>query len=165
MFTPIKFFMPGIARPAGSKSAFGLKSGGKYTGRFVVVDACKKSKNWKNEVNWAAKPFTPKTGLLQGPLCVKMIFQIQRPAGHYGSGKNSGQVKASANQMPVVKPDVLKLARAVEDGMTGIIYRDDSQIVTEILAKRYVHENPGVQIEISRASEADEIPENLQLGI
>jgi Holliday junction resolvase RusA-like endonuclease len=37
----------------------------------------------------------------------------------------------------VTRPDVLKLARAAEDALTGIVWRDDSQIVHETLAKVY----------------------------
>lgn len=32
-------------------------------------------------------------------------------------------------------PDVLKLARGVEDALTGIVWRDDAQIVNESLSK------------------------------
>ena len=32
-------------------------------------------------------------------------------------------------------PDVLKLARGVEDALTGIVWRDDAQIVNESLNK------------------------------
>ena len=32
---------------------------------------------------------------------------------------------------------MLKLARAVEDAMSGVVYRDDAQVVTEVLRKRY----------------------------
>jgi len=32
---------------------------------------------------------------------------------------------------------VLKLARAVEDALTGVIWADDAQIVDEVIRKRY----------------------------
>jgi Holliday junction resolvase RusA-like endonuclease len=56
-------------------------------------------------------------------------------------------LKASAPIAPPVKPDVLKLARAVEDAMSGIIYKDDAQIVTERLCDRYGI-LPGVAIQV-----------------
>jgi Holliday junction resolvase RusA-like endonuclease len=55
-----------------------------------------------------------------------------------------------------VKPDVLKLARAVEDALTGILYRDDAQIVTEVLRKRY-GDPPRVEIRLSPVATLDQI--------
>jgi crossover junction endodeoxyribonuclease RusA len=54
------------------------------------------------------------------------------------------------------KPDSLKLARAVEDALTKIIYVDDSRIVTHVIRKRFaVDSPPRVEIEIRPATEAD----------
>jgi Holliday junction resolvase RusA-like endonuclease len=36
----------------------------------------------------------------------------------------------------------LKLARAAEDALTQVIWRDDSQIVSEVLLKVYADSNP-----------------------
>jgi len=74
---------------------------------------------------------------LEGPLLLELTFWIPRPKGHYGSGKNAAVVKAGAPFAPTVKPDLLKLTRAVEDALTGIVYRDDSQITSETLQKAY----------------------------
>ena len=38
---------------------------------------------------------------------------------------------------PTARPDLLKLARAVEDAIQSVVYRNDSQIVDEVLHKRY----------------------------
>lgn len=145
---PIIFFVPGVAKPAGSKTAFGLKSGGHYTGRFVVTDACKGSKPWKKVVSAEAmnhKPAMP----LDCPLSARFSFIISRPKCHYRTGKNAHILKDDAPLHPTSKPDVLKLTRAVEDALTKIIYVDDSQIVTEHISKRY-GSAPGVNIEINR---------------
>ena len=32
---------------------------------------------------------------------------------------------------------LLKLTRAVEDALTGLVWRDDAQVVDEVLSKRY----------------------------
>jgi Holliday junction resolvase RusA-like endonuclease len=66
-----------------------------------------------------------------------MDFIMPRPKGHYRSGKHAGEVKDGAPPYPAVKPDAGKLARGTEDALTGIVWRDDSQIVTEVLTKRY----------------------------
>ena len=59
---------------------------------------------------------------LTGALSVSFTFFMPRPKGHFGTGKNAA---------------ALKLARAAEDAMTGIVYRDDAQIVLEHIAKAY----------------------------
>ncbi|AJX59848.1 RusA family crossover junction endodeoxyribonuclease [Burkholderia pseudomallei] len=38
---------------------------------------------------------------------------------------------------PSVKPDIDNCAKAILDGMNGIAYRDDTQIVIALLSKRY----------------------------
>ena len=66
---------------------------------------------------------------------VEFVFHRRRPKGHFGSGRNAGVVKASAPAHPTSRPDVLKLARAAEDALTGIVWHDDAAIVDERLRK------------------------------
>lgn len=132
MFEPITITVFGKAQPAGSKRAFRHRA----TDKVVVTDSNPKAKSWKNEV--AATAGIQYLGpLLDVPLSVEMTFYEVRPKGHYGTGRNEGIVKDSAPVYPCGRPDVLKLARGVEDALTGVVWRDDSRIVDEYLAKRY----------------------------
>lgn len=133
--SPIVIQVFGNAQPAGSKKAIPL-GGRNPTGRWAVVDDNKKSGPWKDQVAQEAgeQYHGP---LLQGPLSVELVFFQVRPKGHYGTGRNAGMVKDGAPAYPCAKPDALKLARAVEDALTGIVWRDDSLIVDERIAKRY----------------------------
>jgi Holliday junction resolvase RusA-like endonuclease len=140
--TSIAFTVPGIAAPAGSKKGF-------YNAkarRVVIVDDSKRSRPWKAQVSEAAAEAMTFNGddgtsgyrpLLEGPLHLELIFHVNRPKGHYGSGRNADKVKPGAPWAPTVKPDLLKLARAVEDALSGLVYRDDAQIVVETLQKAY----------------------------
>jgi len=75
-----------------------------------------------------------------------LIFTKARPKGHYGTGRNAGILKDWAlDLMPTGKPDVLKLGRAIEDAMNGVVYLDDSQIVEEHLSKVY-GAKPGAKV-------------------
>lgn len=133
----IRFTVYGKAQPAGSKRGFSRG------GRTVVVDANKNAKPWKQEVTGAALgamtvPANSDTigyhiKPLEGPLIVTFAFYVARPKGHYGTKG----LRPSAPDYPTTRPDLLKLARAVEDAMTGVVYRDDSQIVREELEKHY----------------------------
>ena len=131
----IQFTVFGHAMPGGSKKAFVHPA----HGRAVIVDASN-NKSWRQEVSLAAREAMGRaesTDPLRCALSVSFVFYRPRPKGHYGSGRNAGIVKESAPAFPTTRPDVLKLARAVEDSMTGIVYGDDSQIVDERLVKRW----------------------------
>lgn len=128
----MKFTVYGIAQPAGSKRGFSNQK----TGRVIITDANNKAKPWKAEVRTAAAEAAGRNGLvglMDGPLELSLTFYVPRPKSHIGARG----VRPSAPMFPTVKPDVLKLARAVEDACTGVVWRDDSQIVTELLSKRY----------------------------
>src|SRR5690606_30101849 len=133
----IRITVYGTPAPAGSKKGFPLRGkGGKIVG-VRVTDDSKRSKPWQAAVRSEAADVVNGAPLLDGPLEVEITFYVRRPKGHFGSGKNAGVVKASAPAFPTTRPDVLKLARAVEDSLSGIVYRDDAQIVTEDLRKRF----------------------------
>ena len=139
---PISFFVQGEAAPGGSKSAFPLKKNGVFI-RSMIVDASgKNGKNWRNMVAFEGKRAFGSQPLWDCPIRVTFRFIRLRPAGHW---TKNGALSSSARMYPTTKPDVLKLARAVEDALTGIIWIDDAQIVTETLTKRY-GPKPGVEI-------------------
>lgn len=131
----LSFTVYGKAQAAGSKRAFKHRT----TGAFIVADANAKAKPWKKEVADAAATamlshaITSNGTLVDGPLAVQMLFYVPRPKGHYGAKG----LRKSAPRCPTVRPDVLKLARGVEDAMTGIVYRDDAQIVHEQIVKYF----------------------------
>lgn len=133
----VEFTVYGTPRPAGSKRAVpvGKKGGPK---RWVVTDDNKKSAPWKDQVSQVAGEAMEATGvgLLDGPLAVVFRFVVNRPKGHLNS---RGELNAAGRRRPypTVKPDALKLARGVEDAMSGVVYRDDAQIVRELLEKDY----------------------------
>lgn len=138
----VAFTVHGTPQPAGSKRGFHNPK----TGRVIVTDANPQARPWKAQVaDTAAQAMTfhsdeGTSGYLppfDGPLAVELVFWVTRPKGHYGTGRNAGIVRASAPEFPTVRPDLLKLARAVEDAIAGIVYRDDAQIVAETLLKRY----------------------------
>jgi crossover junction endodeoxyribonuclease RusA len=149
----ITFMVEGIAQPAGSKKAFPMYKGSRkwgklappqFTGHVSVVDANPKNKKWQAVVKISAMQFY--TGKpLDGPLVVSFSFYLPRPKSHTYT---DGRLKSDAPAYPTVKPDVLKLSRAIEDALTGICYNDDSQIVTEVLMKRYTTAQPFVHVDI-----------------
>jgi Holliday junction resolvase RusA-like endonuclease len=130
----VTFVVYGNSQPAGSKRAFALRKGGVLTGRVAVSDDNPKSKDWKQQVAYAAREAYAGP-LLAGPLKVSLKFYRVRPGGHFGKRGLNG--KGLTMPSPTTKPDVLKLARAVEDALTGVVWRDDAQIVDEQISKAW----------------------------
>ena len=83
----------------------------------------------------------------EGPLWVSCHFYMPRPKGHYGTGKNAGNLKASAPQWHIKKPDVDNLLKFVLDCLNGMAWRDDCQIV-ELFGKKAYSDNPRPEIKI-----------------
>ncbi len=141
--------------PAGSKTAFPLKGKNGWLkgegGRPIinVVDANPKAKAWKMEVaEEAAKQY--RAQLIDRPVRCFMTFYLQRPKGHYGTGKNERVLKDSSPLHHTKAPDALKLARGVEDALTGVVWVDDAQVHRGGQRKVYVHpwEDQGVVVEV-----------------
>lgn len=127
----IEFVAYGHPQPAGSKTAMRNR----HTGKIVVIDAAKQSRPWKSHVASVAGAAVLVAGgqLLEGPLSLRVTFYVPRPKGHYGKRG----LRASAPGYPAVRPDVTKLLRAVEDACNGVLWRDDSQIVSQHALKLY----------------------------
>lgn len=130
---PVSFTVVGKAQPGGSKRSFRHP----HTGKDMVVDANRKAKPWQSIVASVAAEAMHGRRLFTGALLVRFAFYQPRPRGHFGIGRNSHLLRGSAPRYPIVRPDVLKLARAVEDALTGVCWRDDALIVSEHLSKHY----------------------------
>ncbi len=137
--------------PQGSKQSQVIYQGGKpviKNGRVLTVvrNANDDLQNWRNQVAEAVlgeyQEQVSDIGsdglpLMQGAVSLRIVFLRPRPKGHHGTGRNAGKLKESAPEWPTTKPDTLKLARAVEDALTGVIWQDDSQVVSHHLTKRW----------------------------
>lgn len=128
----IQFTVLGRPQPAGSKKAFAHPT----TKRIVVVDDAKGSRAWKQEVAGEAHR-AHGVALLTGPLALTLRFYVARPKGHYGQGRNAGTMKPAAPLWPTTRPDATKLTRAVEDAITGVVWKDDAQVVAQTIYKHY----------------------------
>ena len=149
----IMFTVHGQPAPQGSKSYLGASKGGRPRFR----ESSEKVAPWRVDVRDAAeKAMTGQTTManvvrrpLDGPVAVWLSFRLARPKGHHGTGRNADKLKASAPIAPAGTPDVDKLARAVLDALTGVVYVDDAQVVDLYLVKRYADlADPGVDVRV-----------------
>lgn len=149
------FYVPGVALPQGSKTAFISKS----TGRPIVKDNNIRLPRWRNTVTEAALRRVNESEWafpITGPIAITVTFIFQRPKSHFGTGRNSTTVKPNSPAWPDVTPDLDKLIRAIFDGITDAqVWRDDAQVVWVQAAKRYADKSPlrgpGVHITIAEA--------------
>ena len=123
----IEFRVPGVAAPQGSKKAFRTRGG-----RIALVESCSRVKPYRATVTLAAREVWAE-GATHGTVGVSIAFTFVRPKSHYNA---KGVLRANVATHPG-KPDIDKLCRAVLDSLTGIIYADDSQVVSLVATKSY----------------------------
>ena len=128
----LNFTVLGHPQPGGSKRAVPIPGG-----KVRVIDANRKVRPWRDSVAAAAQEAMGDREPLAGPLALGLTFYIQRPQGHYT--KVAQKISRSAPRRPVTRPDLTKYIRAVEDACTSILWRDDSQVVTQVARKFYGH--------------------------
>ena len=126
----VEFSVYGLPAPKGSHKAFVNRK----TGRVIVAPDSARQRGWEKDVAYAARnamgvrpPFTT-------PVVVRFEFMLPRPKRHYGKGD---VLRADAPSRPGIRPDWDKLARAVGDALSGIVYADDALVVEALVTKHY----------------------------
>lgn len=137
-----EFFVAGVPAPQGSKRAFRNK----FSGRIQQIENSTRVAPWRSDVRDAALAAMGDILPLAGAVEVALRFVFARPKTHLSA---SGTVKASAPEHMAAGPDVDKLARAVLDAMTSIVFEDDRQVVGLAAAKGY-GDRPGVHVRVQR---------------
>lgn len=81
---------------------------------------------------------------LDGPLKVHLKFyrHIQKSVS-----KKEYALRASGAHRPTVKPDVDNYVKSTLDGLNGLLWADDNQIV-DLIASKFYSDNPRVEIEV-----------------
>lgn len=121
------FTIIGVPAPQGSKTPWGS-------------EANPNTKPWRATVAAEAAFHRDQiTGdsLAAGPLKVTARFYFPRPKSHYRTGKRANELKDNAPTFCATKPDLDKLQRAIGDALTGVLIRDDNQIVHWVALKLY----------------------------
>ncbi len=140
----IEFFVAGQPATQGSKRPIAFRGKDGALKARVVDSSGAKLTCWRALIVDAA--LAAYTGPpMQGPLMLQLEFNVIRPKSHYGTGRNANVLKDSAPKYPITRPDSVKLARAVEDALTGVLWIDDSQVVWHRIEKIY-SERAGVWV-------------------
>ena len=122
----------------------------RHVGGGRMVESSPRLKPWREAVRQEALA----TGLAvtDEPIYLHLLFRFHRPKGHHNS---KGQIKPSAPTTHITRPDIDKLCRSTLDGLTGVLFHDDSQVAFLVASKEYAlpGELEGCQIEIRTISD------------
>lgn len=130
----LDLFVAGRPAPQGSK---------RHVGKGVMIESSKAVGPWRTLLAWSAAQ-AHRTAPADGALVVTVEFVMPRP---------QRLPKRAPTPPHTVKPDTDKLLRAVGDALTGVVWRDDSQVVELHGVKRYaeMNEQPGARIRVVAA--------------
>lgn len=117
----VSFIVFGTARPKGSHQPFLHR----VTKQIIMKPASAGLRTWEAGVREEAQKLAATGVFFTGAVRVIVTFTFARPA--------SVSVKKRAYM--TVAPDLDKLARAIFDPLTGVLWQDDS-LVTELVARK-----------------------------
>jgi Holliday junction resolvase RusA-like endonuclease len=128
----VTFIVHGTPAPKGSARAINIAGHARLVASSSDANA-RRQRAWVKAIHTA----TQDAAVIAGPVWVSLTFYMARPAGHFGTGKNAGKLKQSAPRWPTVKPDIDKLVRCTLDALTGVLFSDDSCVVSLYVGKAY----------------------------
>lgn len=144
LLVEIQFTIPGQPAPQGSKIR------NRYGG---VREANPGTAPWRADVKLRAEQAMRGLPPLTGPVEILADFALKRPKHHYGTGRNASTLKPSAPFWCETAPDADKLARAIGDALTGVVFRDDAQVSRWTIWKRYG--TPGADITVRQLEDTN----------
>lgn len=133
----ITFTVPGEPQGKGRPRAF-------RAGRGVRMYTPAKTEAYEQAVATAGRQAMAGREPMVGPLAVDLMAVVSVPASW---SKKRRAAALEGLELPAKKPDADNVAKAIADGLNGIAYGDDAQVVELRVRKRY-GEVPGVLVEI-----------------
>lgn len=134
---PVSFFVPGEAVGKGRPR---VTTVGGHARMFTP----KKTANYETLIAMAAQQAMHGRELIPGP--VLMELTIRMPVAASWSKKKTAAALAG-DVMPTKKPDADNVLKAICDGINGIVFKDDVQVVNVSMSKRF-GEKPGVTVRV-----------------
>ncbi len=135
MSIEIKFTVPG--QPVGKGRARAARRG-----KFITMYTPKKTANYESLVAHAAYVAMAGQSLISGAVSVDLDIRLQIPASWT---KKKKEMAAQGLIAATKKPDADNVEKGVFDGMNGVVWVDDVQVVEVFKRKRYA-ETPGVVV-------------------
>lgn len=137
----LKFFVPGEAVGKGRPKTSARIAGGKVITRHYTPE---KTVNYESLIALVGQQAMAGRALLEGPVMVELDIVLGIPQ----SMSKKRKTLALAGQLyPTKKPDLDNVQKAIYDGLNGVVWKDDVQVVRAMVGKRY-GETPGVRVKV-----------------
>lgn len=111
-------------------------------GNFVQAYTPEKTRTYETLIKDASRQAMGGSEPLETPVSLYLYIRVPIPAS---ATKKRLQAIADGSEKPIKKPDASNILKSVEDGMNGVVYHDDSQIINIHVTKVFSSE-PGVDI-------------------
>ena len=131
----LRFDIPG--HPVGKGRPRATRANG-----FVSFYTPAKTRDYEKAVKTAGRAFCKAP--LAGPLRMSLFVRMAVPKSWT---KRQREDALSGCLRPTSKPDLSNVLKAIEDGLNGVCYEDDKQIV-ELAVTSWYSVEPGVTVEI-----------------
>lgn len=109
---------------------------------FVQSYTDKGTRDYEDHVRQTSIAAMGTTEPLETPVGVYLYIRLPIPKSY---SKKLTEACLEGLEKPIKKPDIDNLAKSLLDGMNGVVFKDDSQIVSLHCTKVYASE-PGVDI-------------------
>ena len=103
-------------------------------GKFVSTYSPKTTVDYETKVSESAKQAMGVTEPLETPLAAYIYITLPIPASY---SKKRTAACLAGEERPTKRSDIDNYCKAIFDGMNGIVYVDDSQVVSLHSTKRY----------------------------
>jgi len=135
--TPISFVVPG--EPVGKgRPRVSARNG------FACMYTPGKTANYEGLIALAGKEAMGERALLEGPVLVELRILLSIPQS---MSKKRKFMALAGELLPAKKPDADNVTKAIFDGLNGVVWKDDVQVVDAHISKRYA-ETPCVRVRI-----------------
>jgi len=111
-------------------------------GNFISTYTPEKTRTYETLIRDAAIEAMGSSEPLETPVSLYLYIRVPIPKS---CTKKRLEDIANGSEKPTKKPDASNILKSVEDGMNGVVYHDDSQIINIHVTKVY-SSLPGVDI-------------------
>lgn len=150
----IEFFVPGEPVGKGRHRAVSRKRRDKSTGKmgsYIAHITPDKTEEYEQLVANTGCEAMRACQLFEGPVLVELYMGLSIPKSM--SKKRKAQALGGL-LFPTKKPDMDNVIKAIFDGLNGVVWVDDVQVVDSVVRKRYA-EVPGVKVRVVPLFTAD----------
>lgn len=103
-------------------------------GNHISTYTPEKTRSYETLIKESAKQAMGSSEPLETPVSLYLYIRVPIPKS---CTKKRLEAIQNGSEKPIKKPDASNILKSVEDGMNGVVYKDDSQIVNIHVTKVY----------------------------